>query len=82
MYAHVEDQMAAVNEEIQLLKKKLLALEKKKQEAIANGKITLAQKFMIEVCPKSLDLSLCLVISRVDPRKELLEEILNKRKMK
>lgn len=57
MYAHVEDQMAAVNEDIQLLKKKLLALEKKKQEAIANGKITLAQKFMIEVCPKSLDLS-------------------------
>jgi hypothetical protein len=49
MSAHVEDQMTAVLEEIQILQKKLTALEKKKQEAIANGKIALAQKFMIEV---------------------------------
>jgi hypothetical protein len=50
MYAHVEDQMATVTEEIQILKKKVFAIERKKQEAIGNGKLALAQKFIVEVC--------------------------------
>lgn len=49
MYAHVEDQMFTVNESIEVLKKKVGSIERKKQDAIFNGKTALAQKFMIEV---------------------------------
>jgi hypothetical protein len=49
MYAHVEDQMATVSEDIQMIKKKIFTIQRKKQEAIGNGKLALAQKFIVEV---------------------------------
>lgn len=53
MYAHVEDQMTTVNEAIEVLKQKVGIIERKKHDAIANGKTALAQKYMIEVSNQS-----------------------------
>ena len=46
MYAHIEDQMTTINEDIKILKKKIIHMEKKKQEAIYNGKIATPQSLL------------------------------------
>ncbi len=49
MYAHVEDQMISITEEIEHLSRKVNSFDKKKQQALSNGKMSQAQKIVVEV---------------------------------